>query len=106
MRQHKKQRRPRRKYQKRKQRSGFLNRYDFAYAIRSAVNQVGKIAPGLIYNASSKINYIAQQRINQIISQGGKEVERVLPNIYETPFRLIGKFGKQQLQILENTILR
>ena len=48
----------------RKQRSSFLNRYDFANAGRNVVNQVGKIAPGLIKNASSEINNIAQQRIN------------------------------------------
>ena len=46
----------------------------------------------------SVYHYFAQQRINQIISQGGKEVERVLPKIlrgatedvYQTPFRLLG----------------
>ena len=31
----------------RRQTGGFLNRYDFAYAGRDTVNQVGKIAPGL-----------------------------------------------------------
>ena len=42
------QRRPRRKYQKRTQKGGFLNRYDFAYADRDTVNQIGKIALGLV----------------------------------------------------------
>ena len=81
----------------------FLSRYDFAYAGRDTVNQVGKIAPGLIENASSEINSIVQQIINEIISQGGNEIERVPPNIlrgaiedvYQTPFRLLQKFGKQ-----------
>lgn len=46
------------------------------------INQVRKIAPGLIKKkTSSEINNIAQQRINQIISQGGTEIERVLPKI-------------------------
>ena len=45
----------------------FLNRYDFAYVGRDTVNQLGKNAPGIIKNASSEINNIAQQRINQII---------------------------------------
>ena len=75
------QRRPRRKYQKRTQKGGFLNRYDFAYADRDTVNQIGKIALGLVKNANSEINNIAQQRINQIISQGGREIERVLSRI-------------------------
>ena len=88
-----------------RQTRGFLNRYDFAYAGRDTVNQVAKVAPGVIRAAANDINNIAQERINQIISQGGKEVERLLPNIlrgaikdvYQTPFRLLGNFGKQQL---------
>ena len=61
---------------KRTQSGGFLNRYDFAYAGRDVVNQLGKVAPGVITNVSSEINNVAEQRINQIISQGGKEIER------------------------------
>ena len=103
MRRRRTQRRPRWKHQKRTQKGGFLNRYDFAYAGRDTVNQ---IAPGLIKNASSEINNIAQQRRNQIISQGGKEIERVLPNIlmgaiedvYQTALCLLEKFARQQLQ--------
>ena len=97
----------------RRQRSSFLNRYDFANAGRNIVNQVGKIARGLIKNASSEINNNAQQRISQVISQGGKEIEHVLPKIlcgaiedvYQTPFRLPGKFGKQQLQKINSKLL-
>ena len=37
----------------------FLNRYDFAYAGRDTVSQLGKVAPGIIKNASSEINNIA-----------------------------------------------
>ena len=81
MRRYRKQRKSRRKYQKRTQRGSFLNWYDFAYTGRDTDNQVGKIAPGLIKNTSSEINNIAQQRINQMISQGGKEVEKILPKI-------------------------
>ena len=114
MRRRQRKSRPRRKYRKRTQRGGFLNRYDFAYAGRDTVNQVGKIAPGLIKNDSNEINNVAQQKINQIISQGEKEVERVLPKIfrgviedvYQTPFRLLENFGKQQLNRLKNKILR
>ena len=86
----------------------------FSCAGRDTVNQVGKNAPGLIKNPSAEINNIAQQRINQIIRQGGKKAERILPEIlggaiedvYQTPFRLLGKFGKQQLKKLKNKILR
>ena len=93
------QKRTRQKYWKRTQSDGFLNRYDFTYGGRDIVNQIVKIAPGIIKNASSENNNIAQQRINQIINQGGKEMERVLPNnlrgaiedVYQTPFRLLKK---------------
>lgn len=69
----------RKRHQKRKkQRGGFLNRHDFVYAGRDTVNQVGNIARELIRNASSEINNIAQQPINQVVSQGGKEIERKL----------------------------
>ena len=90
----------------RRQIGGFLNRYDFAYAGRDTVNQVGKIAPGIINKASDEINKIAQQRIDQVIKSGGAEIERVAPKIirgaieevYKTPFRLLGNLGKRQFE--------
>ena len=94
------------KKRRRSQTDGFLNRYDFAYAGRDTVNQVGKIAPGIINKATSEINKIAQQRIDQAIRTGGAEVECIAPKIirgaieevYKTPFRLLGNLGKQQFQ--------
>ena len=46
--------------------------------------------------------------------QGGKEVKRVLPKIlraaiedvHQTPFRLLGNFGKQQFNKIKRKILR
>ena len=99
---------------RRKQVGGFLNRYDFAYAGRDTVNQVGKIAPGIINKATSNINKIAQQRIDQAIKTGGAEVERIAPKIirgaiedvYKTPFRLLGNFGKKQLQKIKSKLFK
>ena len=51
-------RKSRRAYGKHKQRGSFLNRYDFAYTGRGTVNQLGKIGPGIIKDASSQINNI------------------------------------------------
>ena len=45
--------------QKKNAKGYFLNRYDFAYAGRDTVSQLGKVAPGIIKNASSEINNIA-----------------------------------------------
>ena len=69
------------------------------------VNQAAKVVPRVIKAATNDINNIANGRINQIILQGGKEVERVLPKIlrgaiedvYQTPFRLLDNFVKQRL---------
>ena len=69
------------------------------------VNQAAKVAPRVIKAATNDINNIANGRINQIILQGGKEVERVLAKIlrgaiedvYQTPFRLLDNFVKQRL---------
>ena len=100
--------------QKRKrQLGGFLSPCDFAYAGRDTVNQVAKVVPGVIKAATNGINDIAKDRINQIIGQGGKEVERVLPKIlrgaiedvYQMPLRLLGNFGKQQLNKIKRKIL-
>ena len=89
---------------RRRQTGGSLNRYDFAYAGRDTVNQVGKIAPGIINKATADISKIAQQRIDQVIRQGRAEMERIAPKIikgaieevYKTPFRLLGNLGKKQ----------
>ena len=98
---------------KKRQRGGLLNRYGFAYAGRHTVNQQVKVAPGVIKGGISEINNIAQQRINQIMHQGGQELERVLPkilrrgikDIYQMPFRMLGNFGKQQLKNVKNKVV-
>ena len=119
-RQRRKKRRPRSQNQRRtnkgrlRQLGGFLYCYDFAYTGRDTVNQAAKVAPGVIKGSAEDINKVAEQRINQIVSKGGAEVERVLPKIfrgaiedvYQTPFRLLGNFGKQQLNKLKRKILR
>ena len=109
-------RQKKRVYQKKRKRErvGFLNHYDFAYAVRDVVNQAAKVAPGVIKNASNEINNVAQQRIDQIIKLGRQEMKRVPPKIlrgtiegvYQTPFRLLGNFGKHQLNKLKKKILR
>ena len=53
------------KTKKRTQSGSFLNRYEFAYAGREKVNQLGKVTPSVKKIASSEINSITGQRINQ-----------------------------------------
>ena len=94
------------------QTGGFLNRYDFAYAGRDVVNQVGKVAPKMITQATGEINNIAQERIDSC--SGGAEIERVAPKIikgaieevYKTPFRLLGNLGKKQFQKIKRKLFK
>ena len=68
----------------------------------------------MIKSATNDLNVAATDRINQIITEGGKEMERVLPKIlrgayedaYETPFRLLGNFGKQQFNKMKKNIFK
>ena len=97
-----------------RQTGGFLNRYDFAYAGRDTVNQVGKIAPGIINKATSDINKIAEQRIDQAIKTGGAEIKRVAPKVirgaieevYKAPFGLLGNLGEKQFQKIKRKLFK
>ena len=96
------------------QAGGFLNRYDFAYTGRGTVNQVGKIAPKIITQATSDVNKNAKERIDQIVRSGGAETERVAPKIikdtieevYEIPFRLLGNLGKKHFQKIKRKLFK
>ena len=81
--------------------------------VETLLTKQQKFAPGVIKNASNELNNIAKQRIDQIITQGGKELESVLPKIlrgaiedvYQTPSIMLGNFGKQQLNKLKRKVL-
>ena len=88
---------------------GFLSRYDLAYLGRDTVNQAAKVSPRIIKAATNNINNITKQRLNQLISQIAKKVDRVLAkvlrgaikDIYQTSFRLLGNFAKSQFNKLK-----
>ena len=104
----------RKKQVSRRQLEGFLNKYDFAYAGRDLVNQVGKVAPEIINQTTGEINKIAQERIDQAIRLGGAETERVAPKIikgaieevFKTPFRLLRNLGKKQFQKIKSKLFK
>ena len=85
-----------------------------AYSGIDVVNQVGKVAPKMISQATSEINKIAQQRIDQVVRSGGAEIEQVAPKIirgaieevYKTPFRLLGNLGKKQFQNIKRKLFK
>ena len=89
-----------------RQKGGFLNRYDFAYAGRDVVNQAFKNldqrSPALIKDLTGELNNIVEQRIHQVITEGRTQLKQVSPQLlkgiiedaYKTPFKLLGNFGK------------
>ena len=101
---------------RRKQRGGFLNRYDFAYAGWDTINQAIKgldtLAPKLINQASKETDKIAEARIRQVINSGGQQIQKIAPQIiqgaiedfYKTPFRLLGKLRKQKFSQLKQKL--
>ena len=102
------------KKRSRRQTGGFLNRYDFAYTGRDIVNQVSKVTPKMISQATGEINKIAQQRIDQVVRSGGAEIERValkiirgaIEEVYKTPFSLLGNLGKKQFQKIKRKLFK
>ena len=103
-----------RKKKSRLQIGGFLNRCNFASVGRDVVNQVGKVAPKMITQATEEINKIAQDRIDEIVRWGMAKIERVAPKIikgsieevYKTPFRLIGDLGKKLFQKIKRKLYK
>ena len=68
----------------------------------------------IINQATGEINKIAQQRIDQMVRSGGAEIEYVAPKIikgvieevYKTPSRLLGNFGKEQFQKIKRKLFK
>ena len=91
-----------------------VKNYFSAYAGRDTVNQAAYHAPKHIKKATDELNSITKQRIDQFISQGGKEVERILPkiicgaieDIYQTPFRLLRNFGKEHFTKIKRQFIK
>ena len=117
----------------RKQKGGFLSRYDFAYAGRDSVNQaayhvkkiapelinqtmnrVDELAPELVCTAGRELDMIAARRINQIAHRSRKTIQRIAPGIireaikelYKTPFRLLAAFGRKKYRQMKQRVAR
>lgn len=87
----------RKRYYRRKRQTGsWLNRSDFACAGRDTVNQLGRIAPGLIQNASAEVCKFALTKV----------LRGAIEDVYQTPFRLFGNFDKNQFQKIKNKMLK
>ena len=121
------------RYSSRKQRGGFLSRYDFAYTGRDTVNQAAKhvktiapgllnqtfnrvdeLAPELVRTTTCELDMVAARRINQIAHRSGETIQRIAPGIirgaieelYKTPFRLLGQFGRRKYKQLKPRVYK
>ena len=56
----------------------------------------------MIKNVSNEISNIVKQRIDEIITQGGKEVEHVLPEILRGAIEDVTKHHSECFEILGN----
>ena len=86
----------------------------FVYTGRDTVTQAAKVTPKIIKAAMNDVDKITEQRINQIISQSGKELEQVVPkllcgtieSVYQTPFIILGNLGKKTFNNIKCKILK
>ena len=68
-------------------RGGWLNKYEFAHAgwdtVNTFLNTLKTIVAGLVQNATNQVHKKAWKVLAQVISQGRKEVERVIKELYK-----------------------
>ena len=72
------------------------------------------LAPNLIRTTSRELDATAARRINQLTYTTGKEIQRIAPGIikgaieelYKTPFRLLGQFGRKKYKQLKSKVYK
>ena len=76
------------------------------------IKGLDNLAPKLINQALKEIDKIVEPRIRQVSNSGGQQIQKTAPQItwgaiedvYKTPFRLLGKLGKQKFSQLKRKI--
>ena len=97
---------------RKRQRGGFLNRYDFAYAGRDTVNQatknLDKLAPKLIdqlmTKATTGLDNISAKRAEQIKQIAPGLIKGAVEELYKTPFHLLGNMGRKKYKLLQKKV--
>ena len=108
------------RYRRKTQRGGLLRRYDFACASRDAVNQAAKhlntLGPKLITQimneATNGLDKVTARRVEQLSRETGETLKKIAPQLirnaivelYKTPFRLLGKLGRQKYKELKRNV--
>ena len=96
------------KYRRKRQRGGFLNRYDFADAGRNTINQASKqlntLAPKLLEQLTTGLNEVSADRVNQLKQMAPGLIKGAVEELYKTPFRLLEKAGKKKYDSIKKNL--
>ena len=73
---------------------------------------LNSLAPKLIDQTSREVDKIVEARIRQVINDGRQQIQKIAPqivgsdieDIYKTPLRLLGLFGKQKFSQLKRKL--
>ena len=91
---------------RRRQRGGFVNQYDFAYAGKDTINQAAKhlnsLAPQLVNQlmdrATAGLDKITANRVEQLSRETGQTLKKI------APFRLLGNLGRKKYKELKKNV--
>lgn len=69
------------------------------------MTRLNSLAPRLIRQTSDEVDRLAQRRKKEIIDESSQKVEKMtlkairgaIEDVYKTPFRLLGTFGRNHL---------
>ena len=97
---------------RKRQRGGFLNWYDFAYAGRDIINQASKhldkLAPKLVdqlmNKATTGLDKISSKRVKQIKQIAPGLIKGAVEELYKTPFRLLRNIGRKKHKTLKKKV--
>ena len=96
------------KYRRKRQRGGFLNRYDFAYAGKDTVNQASKqlnaLAPKLLEQLTTGLDKVSQKRVKQLEQMAPGLIKGAVEELYKTPFCLLEKAGKKKYDSIKKNV--
>ena len=78
-----------------KQKSVWLNKYNSTFAVDGTINNgltiLKRVATNLIETTGNKIDKVAQKRIAQVITQGGRGVESAAPKMIRNAIEELSK---------------
>ena len=91
-----------------RQRRGFLNRYDFAYAGKDTVNQASKqlnaLGPKLVEQLTTGLDKVSANRVKQLEQMAPGLIKGAVEELYKTPFRLLEKAGKKKYDSIKKNV--